>query len=256
MDTATPAPSIMATTPDVVMPAYIPLPDGPEGWMMWGLALLGGYLFGSIPFGLVLTRIFCGIDIRTIGSGNIGATNVLRTGNKPVALATVLLDAGKGAIGVWAFYALVHFGVIGSANNASLGLQLGGIAGLGAIFGHCYPAWLKFKGGKGVATAMGMLIFVPWWPIGIIAGLLWLANAAVFRISSLAGLVAMASTPTIALLLGESFMVYICTLLALLIFWRHRENIARLLRGEEPKIGAKKKAAAEAEAETAPDAEA
>lgn len=214
------------------------LPAAPAQWMSWGCALLGGYLFGSIPFGLVLARMGGYGDIRKIGSGNIGATNVLRTGNKPLALATLLLDAGKGAIAVWLTLWLLPLAL---GVEGSVILSAAAIGGLGAIIGHCYPIWLGFKGGKGVATAMGMLLIAPWWPVGIAAGLTWLVSAALFRISSLSALISIAAAPLYALLLGEVFLIPTTIALGLLIFWRHRENIDRLRRGEEPKIGKKKK---------------
>ncbi|GAB5389485.1 MAG: glycerol-3-phosphate 1-O-acyltransferase PlsY [Alphaproteobacteria bacterium] len=206
----------------------------------WALALLGGYAFGSIPFGLVLARMGGYGDIRKIGSGNIGATNVLRTGNKPLALATLLLDAGKGAIAVWLTLWILPL-IFGDDLAPRIVTSAAGVAGFGAILGHCYPIWLKFKGGKGVATAMGMLLIAPWWPVGIGAGLTWLAAAALFRISSLAALISMAAAPLIALLLGHPFLVLLTSALAALIFWRHRENISRLTKGTEPRIGDKKK---------------
>lgn len=187
-----------------------------------------GYLLGSIPFGLVLCKIFGLGDIRSIGSGNIGATNVLRTGNKPLALATLLLDSGKGAIVVL----LVNF--LFGINEAML-------AGLFALIGHCYPIWLKFKGGKGVATTLGTLIAL-FWPVGLAACGIWLATALLFRISSLAALVAVGLTPLIAhLTTGNANLSGLCALIAALVYIKHRENIKRLFAGEEPKIGKKKK---------------
>src|ERR1700761_2970323 len=153
------------------------------------LALIGGYALGSIPFGLVLTRLAGLGDIRKIGSGNIGATNVLRTGNKPLALAVLLLDSGKGAVAV---LLAARFG-----ENSALA------AGLGAVLGHLYPVWLGFKGGKGVATTLGTLLALSW-PVGLIACAVWLAMALIFRISSLAALTAMAAAPAAALFLSGS----------------------------------------------------
>jgi acyl phosphate:glycerol-3-phosphate acyltransferase len=166
-------------------------------------------------------------DIRNIGSGNIGATNVLRTGRKDVALATVLLDAGKAAV---ALFLARHF----------YGQDVGLVAGAAALFGHCFPVWLKFKGGKGVATFFGTLL-IGLWPVGILSGLLWLGTAFVFRFSSLAALVAAAAAPLIALIFhaGTIGTLAIAAMSAM-VWFRHRENISRLLKGEEPKIGGKK----------------
>jgi glycerol-3-phosphate acyltransferase PlsY len=216
-----------------------------------------GYLIGSVPFGLVLTRIAGGGDIRKIGSGNIGATNVLRTGRKGLALATLVLDSGKGAIALFAAYWI-------------WGTDAAVWAGAGAIVGHCFPVWLRGEGGKGVATALGTLLAAAW-PIGIMACLTWLLTALVFRISSLAALVALASAPAWTWLFGwrldqwevEKFtakapepdvIVWFADLhggtpvtyhqlalmagaVAVLVWFRHGANIRRLLRGKEPRIG-------------------
>ena len=192
-----------------------------------GLVTVGGYLLGSIPFGLVLTRLAGYGDIRQIGSGNIGATNVLRTGNKPLALATLLLDSGKGAIAVGLAWYLG-------------GVTLAAIAGGAAFLGHCYPVWLKFKGGKGVATFLGTLLAIAW-PVGLACCGTWLITAALSRISSLSALVAAALGPIYAYFLAgpdQAWMALFCTVL---IFIRHRPNIERLIAGTEPKIGAGKK---------------
>lgn len=192
-----------------------------------GLVTVGGYLLGSIPFGLVLTRLAGYGDIRNIGSGNIGATNVLRTGNKPLALATLLLDSGKGAIAVGLAWYLG-------------GVTLAAIAGGAAFLGHCYPVWLKFKGGKGVATFLGTLLAIAW-PVGLACCGTWLITAAITRISSLSALVAAALGPIYAYFLAgpdQAWMALFCTVL---IFIRHRPNIERLIAGTEPKIGAGKK---------------
>ncbi len=189
------------------------------------IALLAGYLIGSVPFGLVLTRLAGLGDIRDIGSGNIGATNVLRTGNKPLAVATLLLDSGKGAAA-----ALIL---------ATIDPLAGLIAGGGAILGHNFPVWLKFKGGKGVATTLGVLIAVAW-PVGLAACATWLAAAAVFRYSSLSALIALAAAPLYAWWLGQPDVAVLAAALAILSIIRHHENIARLLKGEESKIGKKK----------------
>lgn len=190
-----------------------------------------GYLLGSIPFGLVIVKAAGLGDIRAIGSGNIGATNVLRTGRKDLALATVLLDSGKAAI------ALLLAKVVFHSEEA------GFIAGGAAYLGHCFPLWLNFKGGKGVATFFGVLLAgLPL--IGVACGALWILTALIFRFSSLAGLVAAAAAPALAFVLRDPERwlapVGFCAFLAVLIFIRHHANIARLLAGTEPKIGAKK----------------
>ena len=193
------------------------------------LAALGGYLLGSIPFGLILTRAAGLGDIRAIGSGNIGATNVLRTGRKDLALATLLLDSFKAGL------AVLLFALIFSDRNAGL------VAGAAAFLGHCYPVWLGFKGGKGVATYAGLLVFASL--KGLMVGApVWLAMFALFRISSLAALSAAALVPVGAFLLGEThFAVGVLAALSLLVFWTHRANLARLIKGTEPKFGQKKK---------------
>ena len=195
------------------------------------LSTAGGYLLGAIPFGLVLTRLAGLGDIREIGSGNIGATNVLRTGRKDLAAATLVLDAGKAGAA-----ALLFWWIFGDQTAALF-------AGAAAFFGHCYPVWLKFKGGKGVATFIGAVLAVSW-PLGLIAIGSWLLSAALFRISSLAALIAAAVTPVAGLALGMNDVAAMTLFLALLIYWRHASNIARLVRGEEPRIGDKKKEAA------------
>jgi glycerol-3-phosphate acyltransferase PlsY len=200
------------------------------------LAALGGYLLGSIPFGLVITRAAGLGDIRNIGSGNIGATNVLRTGRKDLALATLLLDAGKAAIALLATRWL--------ARDLPIQTELELVAGASAFIGHCFPAWLGFKGGKGVATFFGVL-FAGVWPLGVLAGVTWLAVATMFRYSSLAALVAAAIAPIGAVVAGFSLPhVIFGVVLAAMIFWRHSGNIARLLAGTEPRIGDKKEEAA------------
>ena len=198
------------------------------------IAAVGGYLFGSVPFGLVITKAAGLGDIRTIGSGNIGATNVLRTGRKDLALATLLLDAGKAGI------ALILARWIASSTDYAV--EIGLIAGAAAFIGHCFPVWLGFKGGKGVATFFGVLC-AGIWPIGFIAGVTWLAIATIFRYSSLAALCAAAVAPLAALVAQFSWSEVIFTfVLAILIFWRHSANIARLRAGTEPRIGDKKDA--------------
>jgi glycerol-3-phosphate acyltransferase PlsY len=190
------------------------------------LAALGGYLLGSIPFGFLLTK-WAGLgDIRAIGSGNIGATNVLRTGNKRLALLTLLLDGAKGAAAL----------LIGAQGGPAMALAAGG----GAMLGHLFPVWLKFKGGKGVATALGILLALDW-QVGALACLTWLAAALLFRYSSLAALLALAAAPIYGYFLAGSTVALFALGLAILVWVRHHENIGRLLHGEESRIGAKKK---------------
>ncbi len=188
------------------------------------LAAILGYLLGAIPFGLVLTKMAGLGDIREIGSGNIGATNVLRTGRKDLALATLLLDGGKGAIAVGIAYYLNWRPEI---------------AGAAAFLGHCYPAWLKFKGGKGVATFMGTL-FALYFTAGIFAGAIWLGTATLSKYSSLSALVAASASPFVLFALGKPGFAIAAVFMAVLIFIRHRDNIDRLIAGVEAKIGAKK----------------
>nr|WP_111299956.1 glycerol-3-phosphate 1-O-acyltransferase PlsY [Paracoccus saliphilus] len=184
---------------------------------------LFGYLLGSVPFGLVIARAAGLGDLRKIGSGNIGATNVLRTGNKPAALATLLLDSGKGAIAVL------------------IARQFGGeaaaiLAGGAAFLGHCFPVWLGFKGGKGVATFLGTLLALHW-PLGLIACATWGLTALVSRISSLSALLAAALAPVFAWGMGRPDIAAVAAFMAVLIFIRHHANISRLLAGTEPRIG-------------------
>ncbi len=187
------------------------------------LAFALGYLLGSIPFGLVLTKLARTQDIREIGSGNIGATNVLRTGRKGLAAATLLCDMFKGTLAV--LLAREFFGHDGAV-----------VAGLGAFLGHLYPVWLRFKGGKGVATYIGILIGFAW--IAALAfGVIWFAVAAVTRYSSLSGLVAGAATPAILWGLGQADVAILFLVLTALVFIKHRANIARLFAGTEPRIG-------------------
>jgi acyl phosphate:glycerol-3-phosphate acyltransferase len=190
--------------------------------------LLLGYLLGSIPFGVILTRLGGAGDVRAIGSGNIGATNVLRTGRKGLAAATLLLDLAKGLLAVWIAASL-------SPGNEQL-------AGAGAMLGHIYPLWLRFKGGKGVATFMGVALgldlttgFETW--MGAIYAALWIGTIVVTRISSLGGLVAAASVPVSAWAFGRPELVPLMAALAVIVLWKHQDNIRRLLRGEEPRIG-------------------
>ena len=211
------------------------------------LAAVGGYLLGSIPFGLVITKAAGLGDIRAIGSGNIGATNVLRTGRKELALATLVLDAGKAGIAL--FLARLIAG-----NEATYQLEFGLVAGFAAFIGHCFPAWLGFKGGKGVATYFGLLL-VGMPPLGAVIGITWLAVALMFRMSSLAALVSIALAPILALVGGYSTSEVVCLVaLAALIAWRHSANISRILAGTEPRIGDKKEEAAAVAATAAPAA--
>lgn len=202
------------------------------------LMAVGGYLLGSIPFGVILTRLGGAGDVRSIGSGNIGATNVLRTGRKDLAIATLLLDAGKGAAALLLAKALMG----GASPNAEIA---GAVAGGAAFLGHLFPVWLKFKGGKGVATFFGLML-AAWWPLGLVAAAIWLLTAALLRMSSLAALVASAATPLVGLmplavlkLPAPQPIVALSVFTAVLIWVRHHENIARLLKGVEPRIGAK-----------------
>jgi acyl phosphate:glycerol-3-phosphate acyltransferase len=192
------------------------------------ITLAGGYLLGSIPFGLVLTRLAGLGDIRKIGSGNIGATNVLRTGSKPLALAVLLLDSGKGAIAVLA--------------AARLGEDAALSAAFGAVLGHLFPVWLGFKGGKGVATTLGTLLALAW-PVGLIGCAVWLLVALIFRISSAAALTAIATTPVTALIIYTPALAVVALLIAALVWYKHAANIGRLLNGTEPRISLGRKSA-------------
>ncbi|HLI14254.1 MAG TPA: glycerol-3-phosphate 1-O-acyltransferase PlsY [Alphaproteobacteria bacterium] len=198
-----------------------PLGDFSYTWPFL-VAAIAGYLLGSIPFGLVLTRLAGLGDIRRIGSGNIGATNVLRTGNKALAALTLLLDGSKGAVAV-----LVA---------AEMGPDMAVLAGAGAVLGHLFPVWLRFKGGKGVATGLGVLLASAF-PAGLAACATWLAAAALFRYSSLAALLAFLLSPLYAWLLADPQQAQLAAFIALLVWLRHHANIRRLIRGEEPKIG-------------------
>jgi acyl phosphate:glycerol-3-phosphate acyltransferase len=189
------------------------------------LALVIGYLLGSIPFGLVLTRVAGTQDLRTIGSGNIGATNVLRTGRKGLAAATLILDAVKGTA------AVLIGGYLGGPDAAMLG-------GLGAFLGHLFPVWLKFRGGKGVAVYIGILIGLIW-PAAILFCVIWLALAFALRYSSLSALTASVLTPIALWLVGHTALATLFAALTLLLIYMHRENIKRLMAGTEGKIGQK-----------------
>jgi glycerol-3-phosphate acyltransferase PlsY len=190
--------------------------------MDWLFALLLGYALGSIPFGMILTRITGAGDLRAIGSGSTGATNVLRTGRKGLAAATALLDMAKGFVAV-----LIA---------ARLWPEVAGFAGLGAVIGHCFPVWLGFRGGKGVATLFGVSLGLAW-PIAVAYAAVWLGMLAATRISSLAGMSAAIATPLAALAIGRSELVPVLAALALLVLLMHRANIARLRAGTEPRVG-------------------
>ena len=194
-------------------------------WTAPALALLIGYLLGSIPFGVILTRLGGAGDLRSIGSGNIGATNVLRTGRKGLAAATLLLDLLKGAGAVL----LV----------AHLWPGEGPLAGVGAFVGHCYPLWLRFRGGKGVATMMGVVVALSPFA-GLVYAVVWLGLLAGVRISSVAGMAAAVAAPLAAAWAGRFDLVILFLGLALIVLWKHRENIERLVAGTEPRIGRKR----------------
>ncbi|NOX41978.1 MAG: glycerol-3-phosphate 1-O-acyltransferase PlsY [Alphaproteobacteria bacterium] len=194
-----------------------------------GLGLIAvaslGYLLGSVPFGILVARLMGLGNLRKIGSGNIGATNVLRTGNKFAAFLTLVFDVAKGGVAV----ALAGFW---------FGADAAQLAGLAAFLGHLFPVWLRFRGGKGVATAIGIILALNFW-VGLAICATWLAGALLFRFSSLAALIAAASAPVWLILFASPSVSALALVLALLIFLRHKENIKRLLAGAEPKIGAK-----------------
>lgn len=195
-------------------------------WLPPVAALLIGYLLGSIPFGVILTRMAGAGDLRQIGSGNIGATNVLRTGRKGLAAATLLLDALKGAAAVWIV--------------AAIWPGLAPVAGAAAFIGHCYPVWLRFNGGKGVATLMGIaLALSP--PVAGVYAVVWLGLLALVRISSVAGMTAAVSAPVAAAWFQRFDIVLVLLALALIVLWKHRANIDRLASGTEPRIGSGKR---------------
>ena len=187
--------------------------------------ILTGYLLGSIPFGLVVARLFGLGDLRQIGSGNIGATNVLRTGSKFGAALTLIADAGKAGVTIL-------------LARTMAGEDAAQLAGFAAFFGHCYPIWLKFRGGKGVSTFFGLL-FALTWPIGLISGATWLLIAGIFRYSSFAAIVAATLTPLFMIIFSQQGLVALSIGLMILILWRHKENISRLLKSQETKIGQK-----------------
>ena len=184
-----------------------------------------GYLLGSIPFGMVLARLMGLGDLRKIGSGNIGATNVLRTGNKAAAAGTLILDGAKGAVAVLLARALA-------------GEDAAQLAGLAAFVGHCYPVWLRFRGGKGVATFLGVLLALAW-PVGLLVCATWILGTAVTRISSVGALTAAMSCTIWAFFMARVDLLVLCTVMTVLVYWRHRANLARLRAGTEPRIGQK-----------------
>jgi len=194
-------------------------------WAAPAGAMMLGYLLGSIPFGVILTRAFGAGDLRAIGSGSIGATNVLRTGRKGLALATVLLDGGKGLA------AVLLAGWLFPGHEVP--------AAAAALVGHIYPVWLKFRGGKGVATLIGICLALHW-PIVLVFAIVWLGLFAIFRISSVAGMTAAVSTPISAALFGRFDLVLLLIALALIVLWKHRANIDRLFAGTEPRFGGSK----------------
>ena len=194
--------------------------------MTYVLIALISYLVGSVPFGLIIGRLASGVDVREYGSKRTGATNVLRTGRKGLAAATLLLDMGKGLVAV---LLARHFWP-----------EAAGLAALGAVLGHCFPVWLRFKGGKGVATLMGVALGLAW-PVGLAYALTWLGVLAATRISSLGGMSAAVAAPLAALATGREELVPVLGALALLVIWLHRANIARLRAGTEPRVGGGKK---------------
>jgi glycerol-3-phosphate acyltransferase PlsY len=192
------------------------------GWNLALIPLVVGYLLGSIPFGLLLTRLMGAGDLRGIGSGNIGATNVLRTGRKGLAAATLLLDMAKGVAAV----------MIGQRYGSDYAV----IGGMAAFVGHVYPVWLKFSGGKGVATMLGVTLALNW-ALGLVFAIVWLLALAATRISSVSGMAAAISVPIAASLMGKMGLGYALLILAMIVIWKHRANIGRLIDGTEPKVG-------------------
>lgn len=201
------------------------MPEISSTYQMLALAALAGYLLGSIPFGMVIAKVMGLGNLREIGSGNIGATNVLRTGNKGAALATLLFDAGKGAVAVLVAGALI-------------GEDAAQIAGLAAFLGHLFPIWLRFRGGKGVATFLGIMLALSW-PVGLASCATWLFFAIVMRISSLAALAAAGLSPLWIFLTGRGDLLILAAIFTILIYIRHAANISRIRAGTEPKLGRK-----------------
>jgi glycerol-3-phosphate acyltransferase PlsY len=212
-----------------VFQATFSIPDWKNlvyGWQVFAPPVIGAYLLGSIPFGLILTRIAGMGDLRAMGSGNIGATNVLRTGSKKLAAATLLLDAAKGYAAVFSTWYW-------------FGPDVAFFAALAVVLGHLFPVWLRFRGGKGVATTLGVLFGLTW-PLGLVTTGTWIGVALVFRYSSLAALVSIALAPVYAWLLGEPQAAGLAIFLAVLVWLRHHANVRRLLRGEESRIRLRK----------------
>lgn len=204
------------------------MPEISSTYQMLALAALAGYLLGSIPFGMVIARIMGLGNLREIGSGNIGATNVLRTGNKGAAALTVVFDIGKGAVAVL-------------LARAMIGEDAAQLAGLAAFLGHLYPIWLKFRGGKGVATFMGVLLAL-YWPLGLASLATWLITVVILRISSLGALTAAAMAPLWMLWMGRAEMLALGAIFTIFIYLRHAANITRIRAGTEPKVGRKNSA--------------
>jgi glycerol-3-phosphate acyltransferase PlsY len=190
--------------------------------LLWAVI---GYLMGSVPFGVIVARVMGLGNLREIGSGNIGATNVLRTGSKPAAAATLLLDGAKGAVALLLARAM-------AAEDAAQ------IAALAAMLGHCYPVWLRFAGGKGVATFLGILLALAW-PVGLAACAFWLLGAGLSRMSSMGGLLSAAASSVLVILMGYGTGYLLCLVLTAIVMWRHRANIQRIRAGTEPRIGQK-----------------
>jgi glycerol-3-phosphate acyltransferase PlsY len=192
-----------------------------------------GYLVGSIPFGLILTRAYGLGDIRKIGSGNIGATNVLRTGNKNLALMTLLLDGIKGALAIYLVKAISNYEIVSNLNNYNF---FECVAGVSAVIGHCYPIWLKFNGGKGVATGFGVILYFDLF-IGIISLIMWLLVTKIFKISSLSALTVYILIPILMFINStENVFLISSIIISCVCFIKHKDNIKRLLKGSEPKI--------------------
>jgi len=190
--------------------------------LLWAVI---GYLMGSVPFGVIVARVMGLGNLREIGSGNIGATNVLRTGSKPAAAATLLLDGAKGAVALL-------------LARSMAGEDAAQIAALAAMLGHCYPVWLRFAGGKGVATFLGIVLALAW-PVGVVACAMWLVGAALSRMSSVGGLASAAVSGGAVIVMGYGSGLVLCLCLTVIVFWRHRANISRIRAGTEPKIGQK-----------------
>ncbi len=196
--------------------------DADLQYISYAMILVCSYMIGCIPFGLILTRIAGHGDIRKIGSGNIGATNVLRTGNKTLALLTLLLDGGKGAVAV-----LLAAGTYP---------ELMSLAGLAVMLGHLFPIWLRFKGGKGVATTVGVLLALAW-PVGLMVMGIWIAAILITRYSSVAALIAIGLSPALCYIYGHDELIWLCLVILCFVTGKHENNIKRLLKGKEPKIG-------------------